>query len=345
MKLRVTVLTLCIMLLASTAFVPNIFLASIPQVEVTRLTQTIYNQYLSCSGSVEQQKKSDVMLKVPVVLSRIEVEVGDFVSKGQRLAVVDKRATVSAFSSLDFAAAASLLGGGLTGIPSELLEGFVNSGGSTLSEFYEQNKDAIASVPDVLTAPESGVITAINADEQTLSSALVPIITIAKTGSLVARVAVSEANISKVKAGQKAVLSILANSGAVYNAVVTKIYPTANRPLLSSGSDATVDVILKINNADEILKPGYSVKAKIAVQESRAAFILPYEAIGQDEDQNEYVYVYSAGHAYKRVIETGDELMQGMEVTGGLLENELVVTNPNQISGEERLVRLLAEGG
>ncbi len=344
MKLRVTVIVLAIILLISTIFVPDILLATIPEVGVTQLTKTVYNQYLNCSGSIEQEQKSDVTLDVPVVLSRIEVEIGDYVEKGQRLAVVNKEATLSAYSNLDSAAAVSaIMGGSLSGIPDELLSSFVNSGGTSIIELYEKNKKAIQTIPDTIKAPESGVVTVLNAYENQLTKAMMPIVSIAQTEHLIARVAVSETNISKISLDQRVLLSVIANENMVYNGVVAKIYPTANRSLLSSGSDATVDVVIKILNPDESLKPGFTTKAKIVVEESREAFVLPYEVVCQDDDQNEYVYVYSGGRAFKRVIRTGNELLYGVEVIGGLLEKEVIVTNPDRIEGEDRLVRLSAE--
>lgn len=343
MKLRATIIFLAVLLLISTIFVPDILLATIPEVGVTQLTKTVYNQYLNCSGSIEQEQKSDVTLDVPVILSRIEVEIGDYVEKGQRLAVVNKEATLSAYSNLDSAAAVSvIMGGGLSGIPDELLSSFVNSGGSSIFDFYEKNKNAIQAIPDNLKAPESGVVTQLTATENQLTTALMPIISIAQTEHLVARVAVSETNISKIYVNQRAVLSVIANGKKVYEGIVIKIYPTANRSLLSSSTDATVDVVIKILNPDQSIKPGFTTKARIVVEESREAFVLPYEVICQDDDQNEYVYVYSGGRALKRVIRTGNELLYGVEVIGGLLEKEVIVTNPERIAGEDRLVRLSA---
>lgn len=341
MKLRVALLLFGILILIATIFVPDILLATIPEVGLTKLTQTTYNQYLNCSGSIEQEQKNDIVLEVPVILSRIEVDIGDYVNKGERLAVVDKNATLAAYSNLDSAAAVSaIMGGSLSAIPPDILSSFVNSGGTSIIDFYEQNKNTIASIPDIIKAPESGVVTVVNACENELTTALLPIVSIAQTSNLVARVSVTETNISKIEEGQNATLSIIANNGARYNCVVTKIYPTAKKMALTTGTDATVDVVLKILNPDRLLKPGYTAKARIIVGAAREAFILPYEVIRQDDDQNEYVYVYSSGRACKRVIRTGDELLYGAEIIGGLLENELVVTNPDIIEGDDRLVRL-----
>lgn len=341
MKLRATVLFFSMAVLIASFFISDIMLAAIPEVGVIKLTKTVYNQYLNCSGSIEQAQKNDVSLDVPVILSHIDVEVGDYVQRGQRLAVVNKDATIAAYSNLDAATAASMLmGGSLSGIPDQLLSDFVNSGGTSLVDLYEKNRTSVEAIPNTLKAPENGVVTAVNAYENELTTALTPIFSVAQTENLVARVSVSESNISKVKEGQKAVLTIIANAGASYECIVAKIYPTATRPLFSTSGEATVDVILKILKPDAKLKPGYTTKARIITQAAREALVLPYEVVGQDNDENEYVYVYSGGIASKRIITTGNELLYGTEVVNGVLEDELVITNPSCLANDSCFVRV-----
>ncbi len=341
MKFRLTVLIASILLLFTSIFIPNIVFSAVPEVGITRLTSTVYNQYLNCSGSIEVEKKSDVGPDIPIMISRLEVEVGDYVRKGQRLAVVDKDATVSAYSGINSVAAVSaLVGNSVSAVPEELLSQIVNSGGTSISEYIEKNKEAIDTLPNVLTAPASGVVTAVNAQEGELSAPLTPIVTIAQSDSLIARVSVSETNIAKVTDGQKATITILAQSGVQYNGVVSKIYPTAQKSLLSTSKEAMVDVILKIQNPDQNLKPGYTAKGKILIETGREAFILPYEAICQDDEENEFVYVYSSGRVYKRIIETEAELLNGVEIKNGVAESDYIISNPSDALKNKMLVRL-----
>ncbi|SDN43804.1 efflux RND transporter periplasmic adaptor subunit [Acetanaerobacterium elongatum] len=342
MKLRLTVLLAGMMLLLASIFIPDIMLSSMPKVNVTKLEKTVYNQYLNCSGSIEVEKKSNVSLEIPVKISHIEVEVGDYVRKGDRIAVVDKDATVSAYSGLNTVAAVSaLMGSSVSAIPENLLSQYVNSGEYSITEILAKYKDEIKALPTVLTAPEDGVITEVNAQEGEMSSAFTPIITIAQSSSLVARVSVSESNISKVREGQKATLTVLAQNGSQYNCTVSKIYPTAQKALLSTSKEAMVDVILKIRNPDKTLRPGYSIKGKILIEEGRKAYVLPYEAIGQDDEQKEFVFVYSGGRVHKQLIKTDSELLNGIEIKSGVNESDYIVTNPTETLKDNTLVCLL----
>ena len=342
MKLRLTVLLAGMMLLLVSIFIPDIMLSSMPKVNVTKLEKTVYNQYLNCSGSIEVEKKSNVSLEIPVKISRIEVEVGDYVRQGDRIAVVDKDATVSAYSGLNTVAAVSaLMGSSVSAVPEELLSQYVNSGEYSITEILAKYKDEIKALPNVLTAPADGVITEINAQEGEMSSAFTPIITITQSSSLVARVSGSESNISKVREGQKATLTVLAQNGSQYNCIVSKIYPTAQKALLSTSREAMVDVILRIKYPGKTLRSGYSIKGKILIEEGRKAYVLPYEAIRQDNDQKEYVFVYSGGRVHKQLIETDSELLNGIEVKSGVGESDYIVTNPTETLKDNTLVCLL----
>ena len=59
---------------------------------------------------------------------------------------------------------------------------------------------------------------------------------------------------------------------------------------------------------------------------------VPYEAIRQDEENQEYVYIYKDGKAYRRNIITGTELREETEVCTGLEVGECVILQPDKVS-------------
>ena len=87
------------------------------------------------------------------------------------------------------------------------------------------------------------------------------------------------------------------------------------------------------------MKPGYTVSGVIKDQDPQSALIIPYEAIQQDELNQEYVYVYESGRAVRRNIVTGQELSWGVAVDMGLSEEDAVIQNASAIPGENCLVR------
>ena len=67
---------------------------------------------------------------------------------------------------------------------------------------------------------------------------------------------------------------------------------------------------------------------------------MPYEAIGQDEDNREYVYVCQNGKLSKRFVETGAEMERSVEVKSGLAAGEFVVMQTQQKLYDGMVVRM-----
>jgi hypothetical protein len=67
------------------------------------------------------------------------------------------------------------------------------------------------------------------------------------------------------------------------------------------------------------------------------AVTLPYEAIGQDENNREYLYVIQEGRAVKRLIVTGRELSDCVEILAGATDGEPVILNPDDVRHGQRV--------
>ena len=87
---------------------------------------------------------------------------------------------------------------------------------------------------------------------------------------------------------------------------------------LTSAPETRVEVLLSVTNADERLKPGYTANVKIYTDHKDEALLVPYEAVWQDEDNRENVYVIENGRAVQHMVRTGYELENLLEVTEGL---------------------------
>ena len=84
------------------------------------------------------------------------------------------------------------------------------------------------------------------------------------------------------------------------------------------------------------LLPGCSVDATISVSRISNAIVVPYSAIMQDEDGNEYVYLLREGHAEKRIITTAADLGDEVWVSSGLAAGEELILS---VSAEGRRVQ------
>jgi multidrug efflux pump subunit AcrA (membrane-fusion protein) len=72
---------------------------------------------------------------------------------------------------------------------------------------------------------------------------------------------------------------------------------------------------------------GGSVTAKILVSKKSNGIFVPYEAVDQNSDNQEICYVVSGGKAELRVIETGEDYSNTIEVLDGLSAGELLITS------------------
>jgi len=81
---------------------------------------------------------------------------------------------------------------------------------------------------------------------------------------------------------------------------------------------------LLVDNPDLLLKPGMFVKARITVQHRDSAIVIPRDIIMM-KDRGRTVFVVEKGSARERVIETGIENADSVEVLSGLKENERLI--------------------
>lgn len=154
---------------------------------------------------------------------------------------------------------------------------------------------------------------------------------VAPSNEMNVTVLVGESSISKIKLGQKAVITTNAFKEKEYNAVVDKIADSAKKVSLGAGKIVAVEVRLKITDADENLKSGFTAKAKIFTDEPTQVTVLPYSAVLED-DKGEYVYLCQQGRAVRRNVKTGRELENGYEVISGVGVGDIVITSPALIS-------------
>ena len=62
--------------------------------------------------------------------------------------------------------------------------------------------------------------------------------------------------------------------------------------------------------------------------------LLPYEAIGQDENGNEFVYVYQDGNAVRRLVESGVETSNGIEIRQGVYPSDIIIFDASTVTAD-----------
>ena len=191
-------------------------------------------------------------------------------------------------------------------------------------------------------APFTGVVSSVTAQLGGPASSAGSLFTFLKDSSVTLPVQVDETEISKVKVGQPAEVTLDALGTATFAGKVTSITPQAT--IVSN--IAVFYVTVTLPNAGLKMRPGMTAEAEIIAQEIRNVVLVPRRAVEQVRTRS-YVTVQTTSGAARdavvttervRVTTVGDD-GTNIAVTSGLTGTETVVlptrarttTRPNRI--------------
>lgn len=110
---------------------------------------------------------------------------------------------------------------------------------------------------------------------------------------------------------------------------VHTVMPFAREAGLFSGN-TTANTTLHISVSDpSILRPGYRAEIKVITAYKQAALLLPYEAIRQDDDGQEYIMLLREKIVVRQNIRTGSELDTHVEILEGLSAQDVLLRLPD----------------
>ncbi|WP_406642948.1 efflux RND transporter periplasmic adaptor subunit [Amycolatopsis sp. WGS_07] len=285
-------------------------------------------------------------------VTSIDVKVGDVVSAGQKLATIDSS---QASKQLQVAKA------NLAVAEDNLATAQQQSSTTALQAKVDQaqldvDNAETALAATTLTAPGSGTVTAINgtvgqqtgsgssnssaaassgsAGQQSSASTSgnnTGFIDITDLGNLVVNTSVAEIDVSKVKTGQKATVTLNATPDQPLPATVSSIdlTPTTSSNVVSYGAKLT------LSNPPSGLRPGQSASVVITVAEADGVLSVPAAAVRTNGKTN-VVTVEQNGQPVSRQVEVGVRGESTVEIKSGLAEGDRVVltaASPTTSSG------------
>ncbi|MEG2852554.1 MAG: efflux RND transporter periplasmic adaptor subunit [Hydrogenoanaerobacterium sp.] len=335
MRMRIAAFAITIFFVLSVAAIPTFILSYVTKVKVQTLKTESYDSAIYSSGEIIEKRVKEIYLESPVIAGQVNVEIGDYVCKGQCLASININLTEAALSN---GVTAKPLGNELEKVDAGELAAKYGLDEADIKAAMGQYKSApvkqsdMAFIPEKIIAPMDGVITAVNLQADVLTQTTKPVLVISDNSAFAARVSVNEADVARLEIGTYAEITGIGFNDKKYIGTVTKIYPTARKMLLGAAQQTVVDIEIALNDADANLKPGFSASAVIVTNDSGKMLTAPYTAIQQDALTNEeFVYVYNRNKVEKRYIKTGKELIETVEIINGLAAGERVVTNPNAV--------------
>lgn len=201
----------------------------------------------------------------------------------------------------------------------------------TLEQYEKQLDDAI------VTAPISGTVTAVYAEEGATPTGLLFIIE--DTDKLKIETTVKEYDLPSVAVGQKVEIKSDGIGDRVVTGKVSKIAPTAVKASAGAAAGSSVEfaVEIAVDEPHEGLLIGMKARVSIILQEADNVYGIPYDAVLTDPDGSSYIFAAEAGergYTAKRVpVEVGMESDFYVEISGSeLTDGMLIITNPTGIS-------------
>lgn len=264
---------------------------------------------VSGDGELTFTEEHDITSALPLVIKRFHVEEGNTVNVGDVIADVDKKSSAALIESLGSIPALAISASDLA--------------------------TAAALLPETVTADCAGRVISTSGNGCAVNSGS-SIASVAADDALVVTAAISELDIAKVQIGREAKFTLAAYPDEVFEGTVSKIANAAHCRYNGSVSETVVDVEILPKQPDPRLKSGLSADVEIILSETRQIPVLPFSAIGQD-DEGEFVYVCEDGKALRRDIRTGEEFTDGAEIVEGLSPNDVVFTDPEEISRRGRI--------
>jgi macrolide-specific efflux system membrane fusion protein len=326
---------------------------------VTRrdLTETVTAQ-----GKLEPKSYVDVGAQVSGQLSRLHVEIGDVVEKGQLIAEIDPRIYASRVAS-DQARIASLTAQlaqqqavlqnnrlvlernrGLIAEQAtsreqlEQSEADVRVAEAAVKSFSAQIEEAISTLNGDQTnlgytkifAPMAGtVVTQTSREGQTLNAnQMAPVIVqIADLDTMTVRAQVAEADVMRIRPGTAAEFTTLGALERRWQATVRQVLPSPE----VINDVVLYNVLVDVDNRDRQLMNGMSTQVFFILGEAKNALAVPTSALGQrrpDQDQpGTQAYELRVREGEKlatRVVQVGLLSRQFAQVRSGLAEGEQI---------------------
>ena len=269
-----------------------------PTVTTKVLTPMRVEQTVSCNGVVEATDGIGVFAPVTCHIKEVRVAVGQRVSKGDILAVVDKEATYAASS--DKAA-----------------------------------QIALAAMDAMLTAPEDGIVVEVDAEIGKALKMGTPCAVIVRPCDLQIRIAIREKDLCTLEEGMSVRVSGDGLAATAYYGTLSEIACAASTD--GSVPMVAGVVTFDENQVDDSFRLGLSAKAAVITSVTEEGYVIPYEAVLSDA-YGSFIYLFDEGVARLYRVENSIQMPSGLLLTDVALDGVSVILDPDRVSSDGAFV-------
>jgi RND family efflux transporter MFP subunit len=295
-----------------------------PYVRLQEATEKLVEQTYELTATVLPEAKNSIAPSAPGRIRDILVEVGQHVSKGQKLVQMD----VANLSNLETQVE------NVKRSYKRIQELFSVGGASQqdLDNIKVQLDQAQTNLKNLtentfLLSPISGVVTARNYDNGDMYAGQMPVLTVMNINPVKLVVNVSESYYSQMKIGMpvKINFDVFANNN--FPGKVSLIYPTIDE------HTRTFAVEIKVNNSNNKIRPGMFGRVTLEFGKAKRVVVPDMAIVKQVGSGAKYVYVYDNGKVKYKQVEIGRRVDADYEIPSGLAAGEQVV-----VAGQGKLV-------
>lgn len=275
-------------------------------------------QVSSYSSTVQAYATNNIMPQQGGRIRKINVEVGDYVGKGQILAEMDRL-------QLDQLA----LQVQNDEIEYARLKSLYEEGGVSQSDFetaelgYKLRKSNYENLEEntILRSPLTGYVTARNFDVGDMFAMTAPLFTIQQVTPVKLLVGISESEYTLVGKGDKVDITVDALPGRSFEGKVNRLYPTID-PVTHTFSAEVL-----VQNSDRVLRPGMYAKVSVTFGDNERIVIPDMAVVKQSGTGQKFVFILGEDQTVTMTpITLGRHMGAEYEVIDGLREGDVIVT-------------------
>ncbi len=295
-----------------------------PKVKLAKVSVRPVDQVAEYTATVKAEVVNKIAPSSPVRIKRILVEVGDRVTKGQKLVEMDDVNSTSLKYDLD-------------NMETEFkrIDELYKVGGVSKSDWdamrtnLDKMRRSYANIVEntQLISPISGVITARNYDNGDMYSSGNPVLVVEQISPVKLIVNVSENYFPKVKKGAPVEVKLDVYGDEKFEGKVNLVYPTID------AATRTFPVEVTVNNVNQRIRPGMFARVTMNFGTADHVVVPDMAVVKQAGTGDRYVWIYKDGKVSYNKVELGRRMDTEYELLSGVENNSQVV-----IAGQKALL-------
>ena len=289
----------------------------VPNVEIAVAEARLVPQESVYASTVEAYAVNNIMPQSGGRIRKINVEVGDYVQRGQVLAEMDRLQ----LDQLELQVKNDE-------IEYERLKSLYEEGGVSKSDFetaelgYKVRKSNYNNVKEntILRSPITGYVSARNFDKGDMFGMSAPIFTVQQVVPVKLLVGVSESEYTKVKKGDKVSLTVDAIPGKTFQGKIERLYPTID------AATHTFKAEVVVPNADRVLRPGMYARVTVNFGDRRSVIVPDKCLVKQEGTGTRFIYVLGEDSTVSYIpVTVGRHMGAEYEIVAGLQDGQKVI--------------------